>query len=237
VTREQDRGAIAAALSEARRARTQGRLKAAVEALDRAIPLLSPDDPNAARAVADEATRIAAALEEKGSLVAALAEYARALDVSPDLQAASQGIVRIADAYPSWAPPMGAVAPANQLVVGATGAFWVNRSQRGRVVALEGGINAETVAPAKKALELAGRDVAWLLVDMKKLAYVGSTGLATTVKVAERLETGGGGLALYNVASNLGIIINTLGLGRYLKVVPDLAAALAQARGAKVKAT
>jgi anti-anti-sigma factor len=230
-SREQERGVIAAALSEARRARTQGRLKAAIEALDKAVPLCPPDDPNAARALADETGKLGAMLLEKGSVLAALAEFGRALDLSPENPFARDGLGRCAQAYDRWAPPMGAVAPGNQLVVGATGAFWVNRAQRGRVVVLQGGINGETVPAARKALDVAGQGAHWLLLDMKKLAYVGSTGLAATVKVAEGLEQRGGGLVLYQVASNLGIVINTLGLGRYLRVVPDLVTALALARG------
>lgn len=233
-TREQDRGAIAAALSEARRSRAAGRLKSAVDALDKAFPLCPPDDPNAARAVADEDGKLAAALEAKGSLLAALSEYGRALGLHAENPAARDGLERCALAYDRWAPPMGAVAPGNQLIVGATGAFWVNRTQRGRVVVLQGGINGETVPAARKALDVAGHGASWLLLDMKKLVYVGSTGLAATVKVAETLEKNGGGLVLYQVASNLAIVINTLGLGRYLKVVPDLITALALARGLKV---
>ena len=221
---------IAAALSEARRQRSGGKLKGAIEALDRAVPLCPPEDPNAARAVSDEGARLAVALEERGSVLAALSEYGRALGLFPDNSLAREGLERCIKAYDKWSPPMGAVAPGNQLVVGATGAFWVNRNQRGRVVVLQGGINGETVPAARKALEVAGQGVAWLLLDMKKLVYVGSTGLAATVKVAESLEKGGGGLVLYQVASNLGIVINTLGLGRYLRVVPDLGAALAMTR-------
>ncbi len=234
MSREQDRGAIAAALAEARRARAQGRLKAAQEALDRVMPLALPDDPNAARAMADEGARLGLALEAKGSVLAALAEFARALDLSSELVAAREGVSRGVAAYDRWMPPLGAVAHGNQLVAGATGAFWVSRTHRGRVVVLQGGINGETVIPARKALDVASNGVSWLLIDMKKLAYVGSTGLATTVKVAEHLEKLGGGLALFSVASNLAIVINTLGLGRYLKVVTDLDAALALARGIDV---
>jgi anti-anti-sigma factor len=235
-SREQDRGIIAAALSEARRSRTQGRLKAAVEALDKAIPLCQPDDANAARALADESSKLGATLLEKGSVLAALSEFARVLDLQAENPAAREGLDRCVQAYERWAPPMGAVAPGNQLIVGATGAFWVNRAQRGRVVVLQGGINGETVPAGRKALEVAGQGASWLLLDMKKLAYVGSTGLAATVKVAETLEKAGGGLVLYQVASNLAIVINTLGLGRYLRVVADLVTALAHARGQHVAA-
>ncbi len=235
-SREQDRGVIAAALSEARRQRSAGKLKAAIEALDRAVPLCPPEDPNAARAVSEEGAKLALALGEKGSILAALSEVARALGLNPENQLARDTLDKCVIAYDRWAPPMGAVAPGDQLVVGATGAFWVNRNQRGRVVVLQGGINGETVPAARKALEVAAQGSSWMLLNMKKLVYVGSTGLAATVKVAESLEKGGGGLVLYQVASNLAIVINTLGLGRYLRVVPDLQTALAITRGSKVPA-
>src|SRR5258708_36265960 len=97
---------IAAALSEARRSRDQGRLKAAIEALDKAIPLCAPDGTNAARALADESLKLGATLLEKGSVLAALSEFGRALDLQSDNAAARDALLRCVHAYDRWAPPM-----------------------------------------------------------------------------------------------------------------------------------
>ncbi len=229
-------GPLGSALNKARAARLGGRLRAALEALDHAVSICPPDDQEGATALAEEGAHLGAFLELKDSLVAGLSEFQRALDLDSDLKTARDGVSRAVRSFDRWKPPLGAIAAGEQLIAGATGAFWVSRSQKGRVVVFQGGINGETVGAAKKALDVAGQGVSWLLVDMKKLAYVGSTGLATAVKVAENLESGGGGLVLYSVASNLAIVINTLGLGKYLKVVADLDAALAQARGVNLSA-
>jgi anti-anti-sigma factor len=222
---------LVAALAEARTLRKANKLRAAGDALDRAFKLVDPDDAQAARGLADEATRLGASLESRGAPLAALSEHLRAVDLAPeDLPAARAGIDRGLEIYPTWTPPLGPIAAKDALLVGATGAIWVNRDQRGRIVVLQGSITADTVLPARKALEVASRDVSWLLVDVKKLAYVNSTGLAATVKVAEGLEASGGTLVMFSVASNLALVIETLGLGRYLKIVPDLRAAFARAR-------
>src|SRR5260221_12150671 len=118
---EGDRGEVASALSDARRARASGRLKSAVAALDRGVPMIPPGDTNAARALADEGAKVGAALEERKAPLAALSEHLRALDLAPDLASAAAGVERAVALYPSWLPPVGPVAPGNQLNVGATG--------------------------------------------------------------------------------------------------------------------
>jgi anti-anti-sigma factor len=219
---------IAGLVSEVRGFRAKGQLRAAVAALDKAVTLVTPTDKGAAWGVADEAVKLGLALEKNKAPLAALSEFVRALDLAPTNDQAREGIARGAANYTAWAPPCGSLG--NQLSVGATGAFWVGRGAKGRVVVFNGGINGETVVAAKKALEVAANGVNWLVVDMKKLVYVGSTGLAAAVKVAETLESRGGGLILFAVASNLGVVIETLGLGRYLDLVSDLPKAFERVR-------
>jgi anti-anti-sigma factor len=116
-------------------------------------------------------------------------------------------------------------------MIGATGAFRVTRSQKARVVVFDGAVNADAVASARRALERALLDVSWLVFDWKALGYVGSTGLAASVKLAETLEARRGGLVVFSVTRNLASVIETLGLRRYLKLAPDLGAAFAGIRG------
>ena len=209
----------------ARSAREARRLGAALEALDRAFEALDRHDGRAAKALGEEAALVAKAVDARGAPLRALSECLRAFDAAR-VVAAREGIGRGARRYKDWRPRPVEAAAGSLFKAAATGAFLVGAGTHGRVVVLEGGINAETVAPARRALERSAAGVAWLLVDMKGLGYVGSTGLAAAVKVAEGLGKAGGGLVLFDVASALNVLVDTLGLGRYFTPVQGLEAAL-----------
>jgi hypothetical protein len=53
-------------------------------------------------------------------------------------------------------------------------------------------------------------------VDMARLTYVGSAGLAVAVKLAERLRAAKGGLCMYSMSPNLKLLVETLGLAHFL---------------------
>jgi anti-anti-sigma regulatory factor len=72
---------------------------------------------------------------------------------------------------------------------------------------------------------------------MKGLGYVGSSGLASMVKVAETLSDQGGGIVLFESASALMVLIDTLGLGRYFSPVQTLEAALGKIHERRLAAT
>ncbi|MBI3723432.1 STAS domain-containing protein [bacterium] len=228
VSDDRERGHLAVAVAQAREARKAGKLREALESLDRAVACLIPGDSSGEQGVATEGTKLGKALDARGAPLAALSEHLRALDLAPENPDAREGIRRGVTRYDEWRPKTDAIAPKDQLKVGATGAFWAGRSTKARVVVFEGGIRTETVDAARRALELATQGVSWVLLDMKDLLYIGSTGLAAAVKSAEQLAEGGGGLAVFSLASNLAVVIDTLGLGRFLQVVPTLEHALAR---------
>lgn len=230
---EASRGQLAREVAGAREARRVGKLRHAVLALDRAVALLGPLDASGARGLADEGVRLGLALEERGAPLAALSEFYRAADLAPRHTQANEGVARGLAAYASWRPPMTAIGPRDQLLAGATGAFRIGRDLRARVLAWKGGITSETIAPARSALQRASDDVLWLAIDMRELHYVGSTGIAAAVKAAQALEARGGGIVCFQLAPNLGVVIDTLGLTKHLQVAPDLAAALEIARPRK----
>jgi anti-anti-sigma regulatory factor len=225
------------ALAAAREARRLGRLRTAVEALDRAVALLGPGDASDdAPSIAAEGVQLGRALEAKGAPLAALSEFLRAHDLDPSSSDARDGIERGVRAYGSWRPPLKALAPGGRLRAGATGAFWIARDVRARSLVWAGGIASESLEPARTTLVRASLAVAWLLLDMKELGHTSSPGLALAVKAAQELESRGGGLVLFAVAPNLALVIETLGLAKHLKMAPDIAAAVgvARPRGSRV---
>lgn len=227
---EEARGELARAVAASREARRQGKLRPAVQALDRAVSLLAPGDASGERGLGDEGVRLGLSLEERGAPLAALSEFLRALDLAPRNRAAADGVARGIAAYPKWRPPLAPLGPRDQFLAGATGAFKVARDVQARVLAWKGGITSETIEPARSVLQRASDDVLWLVVDMKELGYVGSTGIAAAVKAAQALEQRGGGILCFGLAPSLGIVIDTLGLTRHLQVAPDLGQALARIR-------
>lgn len=117
------------------------------------------------------------------------------------------------------------------LEAGATGAFWVGRHDKGRILVLRGGIMGEAnTAAFSRVLDLSSDEVTWLFVDMERLTYVGSKGLAVVVKAAERLRKAGGGVSLFALKSNLKLIVETLGLAKFLNPTDKLIDALALAQ-------
>ncbi|MBX3467592.1 MAG: STAS domain-containing protein [Planctomycetes bacterium] len=214
------------AVEAARVAREAGRLRIAQRALDHALQSLDPrGDPDLAGRAAEEADLLGRALLAQGATLAALGELQRACALGRD--GARPGLARVAGDYARWRPRAGPIgAPRDSLVAGASGAFWAGARARGRVVAIEGGITGEGTESFGRILELCARDVQWVFVDMEKLTYVGSAGLAVAVKLAERLRGQGGGLAMFAMSPNLKLLVETLGLAQFLNPAGTLLDAL-----------
>jgi anti-anti-sigma factor len=158
--------------------------------------------------------------------VAALGEVLRAR--AAGAAGADEVLRGVLATYAAWRPrPELLGAPKEGLKAGATGAFWLGPALRGRVLVLSGGITGEGTAAFQEALEASAEGVEWLLVDVAQLTYVGSSGLAQVVKVAERLAGRKGGMSLFALSSSLQILVEMLGVERFLNPVAGLAEALA----------
>lgn len=212
------------AVAASRVARKAGRLRVAMKALDYAFAHRD-GDAQAAQRMFNEAAKLARDLEQAGASLSALSQWLRAWGAG--LPQAERYARNLIDDYADWRPeprPIGV--PRDTLLASATGAFWVNAKRRGRITTLQGGITGESTDHFNRVLDLSADDVSWLFLDVSGLNYVGSTGLAIAVKIAERLHTQKGGLALFSVTANLRLLVDTLGLTPYLNPVDSLSEAL-----------
>lgn len=217
-----------AVLAAVRAAREGGQLRTAIRALDHLYGHLDEHDDELRGLAAAEGELLGRELAVRGASLAALGEWLRAEDLGRDQR---ENLRRLVRNYSSWRPePQPIGVRGDQLKAGAGGEFWVNCASRGRIVTLEGGITGEGTEAFTRVLELSAQGVDYLFVDMAKLSYVGSTGLAVAVKTAERLRTCGGALSLFSLSSNLKLLVETLGLAAILHPVEGLEGALAFAR-------
>ncbi len=215
------------ALEAARVAREAGQLRVARRALDYAFQRV--DGGSDLEVAGLEGERLAEDLARRGALLGALSEWLRARAAGRD---PSKPLTRLLRDYDSWRPRAAGLGVARDgLMAGASGAFWIDRKRQGRVLVLQGGITSEANEAFTRVLDLSSRDVQFLFVDMARLSYVGSTGLAVVVKTAERLKQAGGGVSLFALSSNLKLLVETLGLAKFLNPVGDLREALDLARG------
>lgn len=214
----------ATAIASSRVAREAGQLRLAQRALDRAYAVCEPDQREA---LAAESSLLAGALSHGGSRLAALGEWFRARDLGAK-NAGQAAMVLVSD-YPNWRPaPESVGLKGDGLKAAATGAFWVGRDAKARILTLSGGVTAEGVQPFQRVTEMSAEGVQWLLIDMRELTYVGSSALALVVKQAERLRTQGGGLCLFSMSSSLKILVEMLGVNTSVTPVEDLTDALGQ---------
>lgn len=218
----------ASALAAARVARTAGHLRVAMRALDEGWRAVEPGS-QLARELGEEGLRLAGELTQRDARVAALGELLRARGSGAPVEEPLSGLLA---SYARWGPRPGPIGvPKDGLKAGATGAFWVLPGVRARILALAGGITGEGTEAFQRAIAASAEDVEWLLVDVAGLTYVGSTGLAQVVKVAERLAGRKGGMSLFAPSSSLKILVEMLGVERFLQPVPSLADALERLRG------
>ena len=214
-------------LQAVRVARGAGDLRVAMRALDHVYANLE-EEPRLGDGAAEEGELLGRELAVRGASLSALGEWLRAQDEGREQRDNIRGLLRT---YATWRPRVETCgAPRDGLKAGASGAFWVARGVRGRVMCLEGGITSEGTMAFSRVLELSSRSVGWLFIDMEKLSYVGSTGLAVVVKVSEQLKGLGGGVALFGLSSNLRLLVETLGLGAIVNPADGLEDALALVR-------
>jgi anti-anti-sigma factor len=213
------------AIEAGRVARDAAKLRVAQRALDHAYQGAAKLSPDAQRRLAEEGELLARALLAQGATLAALSEFQRARALGR--ASARDGTAKLAADYAKWRPTPGPIgAPRDSLLGGASGAFWVHDKARARVLAVEGGITGEGTESFGRILDLCAKDVQWVLVDMERLTYVGSAGLAVAVKTAERLRGQQGGLAMFAMSPNLKLLVETLGLAHFLNPAKDVLEAI-----------
>jgi anti-anti-sigma factor len=218
------------AVEAARVARESGHLKVAQRALDHAARGLGPGDGPLRPRLAEEGDLLGRALLAEGATLAALGEWLRARALGRAEARAS--VASVAAEYVRWRPRPGPIgAPKDALQAAATGAFWVGPRARARVLVVEGGITGEGTEAFGRVLDLCSRGAEWVLVDMARLTYVGSAGLAVAVKLAERLRAAKGGLCMFSMSPNLKLLVETLGLAHFLNPTIAVADALDLAAG------
>ncbi len=222
---------LSEAVEAARVAREAGKLRLAQRAVDHAYGALTGrEDRGLLERLGLESDFLARSLGREGALLAALSEWLRASSLG--LAEARRGVAQVCQAYERWRPKPGTIgAPRDSLRAAASGPFWIDRARRGIVLALEGGITGEGTEAFGRVLELCAREADWLLIDMERLTYVGSAGLAVAVKTSEVLRARRGGLVLFAMAPNLRLLVDTLGLSQFLNPAPDVAGALTHAVG------
>src|SRR5262245_57908212 len=95
------------------------------------------------------------------------------------------------------------------------------------VLSLEGRLDAEQVAEFKKTLSAFLKEEApHIVLDLKSLVFIDSTGLGSLISFLRRLEEKGGSLSLIHLNKEVESILEITRLVRVFKVFPDLSRVL-----------
>lgn len=99
------------------------------------------------------------------------------------------------------------------------------------LVKMAGAIDASTVLTFQQTLEnLRQNGVTRFLLDMEGIKYVNSTGLGSLVRLADQMETEGGGFALVKIHPKVKVVFDMLGLNAFFKILGSLEEAEAYLR-------
>ncbi|MGE0434978.1 MAG: anti-sigma factor antagonist [Planctomycetota bacterium] len=94
------------------------------------------------------------------------------------------------------------------------------------LVSMAGAIDASTVVNFQSTLEnLQLKGVKRFILDMEGIKYVNSTGLGSLVRLADQLESDGGGFALVKIHPKVKVVFDMLGLNAFFKIFPNQNAA------------
>lgn len=94
------------------------------------------------------------------------------------------------------------------------------------LVSMAGAIDASTVVNFQSTLEnLQLKGVKRFILDMEGIKYVNSTGLGSLVRLADQLESDGGGFALVKIHPKVKVVFDMLGLNAFFKIFPNQDAA------------
>ncbi len=87
------------------------------------------------------------------------------------------------------------------------------------LVAMAGAIDATTVISFQTTLEnLQLNGITRFVLDMEGIRYVNSTGLGSLVRLADQLESEGGGFALVKIHPKVKVVFDMLGLNAFFKI-------------------
>lgn len=91
------------------------------------------------------------------------------------------------------------------------------------LVSMQGSIDASTVVNFQSTLEnLQLKGIKRFILDMEQIRYVNSTGLGSLVRLADQLESDGGGFALVKIHPKVKVVFDMLGLNAFFKIFPSL---------------
>jgi stage II sporulation protein AA (anti-sigma F factor antagonist) len=95
------------------------------------------------------------------------------------------------------------------------------------VISMAGAIDASTVVNFQSRLEnLQLKGTKRFILDMEGIKYVNSTGLGSLVRLADQLESDGGGFALVKIHPKVKVVFDMLGLNAFFKIFPNQEAAI-----------
>ena len=87
------------------------------------------------------------------------------------------------------------------------------------LVVMAGAIDATTVISFQTTLEnLQLNGITRFVLDMEGIRYVNSTGLGSLVRLADQLESEGGGFALVKIHPKVKVVFDMLGLNAFFKI-------------------
>ena len=103
----------------------------------------------------------------------------------------------------------------------------ITQTQNG-ILALEGEVDLHRSPQIRETLApLVARKVARLLIDMTKVSYIDSSGLALLIETLQRVQSYGGKFALFGLRENVRTIFHIACLDQIFLIFPDEAAASA----------
>lgn len=95
------------------------------------------------------------------------------------------------------------------------------------VISVDGPIDARNLSALQQAVASASkRGARTFLLDLSRVRYVNSTGMAFLVHLSDALEAAGGRLCLVEPQPKLKIVLDLMGLTSVLKTWPTMEAAL-----------
>lgn len=96
---------------------------------------------------------------------------------------------------------------------------------------LEGEVDLHRAPEIRKALApLLAQKPPRLLIDMTKVGYIDSSGLALLIETLQRVQSHGGSLAIFGLRESVRTIFHVACLDQVFRIFPDQATALAGPR-------
>jgi len=97
-----------------------------------------------------------------------------------------------------------------------------------RVVDLDGPIDAKNVAALESSLR--SEPSRTVVLDLERVRYINSAGMAYLIQLSDTLEAAGGGLHLANAQPKVKVVLDLMGLTAFLPLHASVRGALRAAR-------